>query len=152
MKVKNEIEFHKALNTMLYSKKVYIEEVEKISYGLNIPRKVVEEWKSAINEEYTAAEIFPLYLEKFSKETLTNEVIYYYPPEELLIYEYRKFGYPNGKLHAIKAKRYLVNKLEIPIYLSKGFNWTTKLTIPMLLNYSKIQNKKFEENYTDLKS
>ncbi|MCA1064699.1 hypothetical protein QTG56_24115 (plasmid) [Rossellomorea sp. AcN35-11] len=150
--MKSEIEFHKKTDTMLYSKNVYIEEVEKVSYELNIPRHIVDEWKSIVNEAYTAADIFPLYLEKVNKEFLINEVIYYYPPEELLIYEYRKYSFPNGELHAIKAKRNVVNKADISDYLSDGFEWTTKLKIPMLLDYSKIKNTILEEDYEDLKS
>ncbi|MGG1594193.1 hypothetical protein [Terribacillus saccharophilus] len=149
------IDYDKDSQLMTYSQSVHIEEIERNMGFLSIPYDVIEDYKmelllTSIHSRYSS-DLFPFYLEKYREGSLMYEVIYYYPHEDKLVYEFREYGYPEGKLHAIKAKRRLVNREELQTFLSSGFAWTHKRRIGLLLSYEKIREGKFVEYYQDLK-
>ncbi|EJQ35453.1 hypothetical protein IEE_05530 [Bacillus cereus BAG5X1-1] len=99
---------------------------------------------------------FPFLLQKYESGSLETSVIAiqfntFNFHELTILWEYRKFGYPEGKLYAIEGKRKYLNKDELALYISQGYKWTEKLNPPIAINFSLAKKGVFYSSYEDFK-
>ncbi|MEI4802554.1 hypothetical protein WAZ07_14750 [Bacillus sp. FJAT-51639] len=97
---------------------------------------------------------FPFFLQKFEEETLETGVIaikLYLDGTHKILWEYRKFGYPEGALHAEEGKRKYLKSDELQLYINEGYKWLETLSPPILINFSLAEQGIFHSSYEDLK-
>lgn len=127
-----------------------------------VPEHMYLEWldKNDSNSMLSLGLQFPFYLQKYDSEELEVEVIairfnyafYKKHADELVLWEYRKFGYPEGKLHAVEGKRkYLTLKQLVEYINNDEFRWVKQMSPPISIGFSLAAEGKFESTYEELK-
>ncbi|ARV91195.1 hypothetical protein ACTFSJ_24180 [Bacillus cereus group sp. MYBK12-2] len=97
----------------------------------------------------------PFYLQKYESGSLETGVIAFklFPDKKshLILWEYRRFDYPEGNLHAIEGKRKFLEVNELQRYIDEGYHWTERLSPPIGINFSLAEEGKFTSSYEELK-
>lgn len=97
----------------------------------------------------------PFYLQKYESGSLETGVIAFklFPDKKshLILWEYRRFGYPEGDLHAVEGKRKFLEVNELKRYIDEGYRWTERLSPPIGINFRLAEEGKFTSSYEELK-
>lgn len=134
----------------------YFQMIKNKCEEFGVPKDLYVNWINEMKESKIKGMLseFPFYLQKFEKESLETGVIaigFNLAGDNVILWEYRKFGYPEGKLHAIEGKRKYLNKDELELYISQGYRWTKILTPPICISFSLAKEGVFYSTYEDLK-
>ncbi|HDR5270585.1 TPA: hypothetical protein QCS34_004299, partial [Bacillus thuringiensis] len=96
------------------------------------------DWDNFYIREIQGKEVFkesgvhlPFYLQKYESGSLETGVIAFklFPDKKshLILWEYRRFDYPEGSLHAVEGKRKFLEVDELKHYIDEGYQWTERL-------------------------
>ncbi|MCC2397091.1 hypothetical protein LKL95_25250 [Bacillus cereus] len=120
------------------------------------------DWDNFYIREIQGKEVFkesgvhlPFYLQKYESGSLETGVIAFklFPDKKshLILWEYRRFDYPEGSLHAVEGKRKFLEVDELKHYIDEGYQWTERLSPTIGINFSLAEEGKFDSSYEELK-
>lgn len=126
-----------------------------------VPESMYLEWLERNQQEVVLGfeREFPFYLQKYDSYGMETEVIqvrFKYIGnryvEDMVLWEYRRFGYPEGKLHAVEGKRKLLTNDEIMKFINNDeFKWVNQMNPPICVSFSLAMEGKLDSTYEDLK-
>ncbi|PEN62311.1 hypothetical protein [Bacillus toyonensis] len=136
--------------------------IKKTCEEFEVPKDLYLNWMEKLNGDKIVVSPtfgqngFPFRLQKYEEGSLETSVIAiqfntFNFQDLTILWEYRKFGYPEGKLYAIEGKRKYLNKDELAFYISQGYKWTEKLNPPIAINFSLAKKGIFYSSYKDFK-
>ncbi|PGB32797.1 hypothetical protein COM07_28590 [Bacillus toyonensis] len=130
----------------------------------NWKKKQKDDWDSFYIREIQGKEVLkkigvylPFYLQKYESGSLETSVIAFKlfldrkSDSHSILWEYRKFGYPEGKLYAVEGKRKFLEVNELQGYIEEGYQWTERLSPPIGIHFDLAEEGKFYSSYEDLK-
>lgn len=120
------------------------------------------DWDNFYIREIQGKEVFeesgvhlPFYLQKYEPGSLETGVIAFklFPDKKshLILWEYRRFDYPEGSLHAVEGKRKFLEVDELKHYIDEGYQWTERLSPTIGINFRLAEEGKFDSSYEELK-
>lgn len=146
--------------------------VENKCKEFGVPEELYNNWRKAQNNDWDSFYIreiqgkgalreigvhLPFRLQKYESDSLETAVIAFklFPERtsdtHSILWEYRRFGYPEGELHAIEGKRKFLEVDELKHYIEDGYQWTEILSPPIGINFTLAEEGKFTSSYEDLK-
>ncbi|AFU17268.1 hypothetical protein MC28_E009 (plasmid) [Bacillus thuringiensis MC28] len=145
-----------------FDKDHYFTFIQKICEEFEVPKDLYLNWMKKMNGDKIVVSPtfgqngFPFRLQKYEEGSLETSVIAiqfntFNFHDLTILWEYRKFGYPEGKLYAIEGKRKYLNKDELAFYIRQGYKWTEKLNPPIAINFSLAKKGIFYSSYKDFK-
>ncbi|PEK97724.1 hypothetical protein CN606_29685 [Bacillus toyonensis] len=145
-----------------FDKDHYFTFIKKTCEEFEVPKDLYLNWMEKMNGDKIVVSStfgqngFPFRLQKYEEGSLETSVIAiqfntFNFHDLTILWEYRKFGYPEGKLYAIEGKRKYLNKDELVFYISQGYKWTEKLNPPIAINLSLAKKGIFYSSYKDFK-
>ncbi|PGL78064.1 hypothetical protein CN931_23925 [Bacillus sp. AFS054943] len=145
-----------------FDKDRYFTFIKKTCEEFEVPKDLYLNWMEKMNDDKIVVsptfgqDGFPFCLQKYEEGSLETSVIAtqfntFNFHDLTILWEYRKFGYPEGKLYAIEGKRKYLNKDELAFYISHGYKWTEKLNPPIAINFSLAKKGIFYSSYEDFK-
>lgn len=145
-----------------FDKDRYFTFIKKTCEEFEVPKDLYLNWMEKMNGDKIVVSPtfgqngFPFRLQKYEEGSLETSVIAiqfntFNFQDLTILWEYRKFGYPEDKLYAIEGKRKYLNKDELVFYISQGYKWTEKLNPPIAINFSLAKKGIFYSSYKDFK-